>query len=263
MSTFQSHSGEWSFYVVNGTKKEETKMKRRMCITLLATAALLSGCGKEQATEVVEFAGPEQQTESVETNETVQQEVETEVPDMEDMTILQSFVEEAAGKDTFESYDEVISYLTSGQAYAYVDVMGYEEPLLLVTESTYDDQNGNQASIDACIYMQGDNGVQYASVFSSEGTAYPLAINQNLLFQGGNHEIDVLCVSEDTQAIMYLASVYEEFDEDGNAHYGGFIRTNNLVSEDGEQIDTDDAEVLTQMRERYQAAEVINFTVVE
>lgn len=238
-------------------------MKKRLFLQLMVAAALLSGCGKEKTTETVEFAGPEQQTESVDESTEVQQEIETEVVGDEEMPILEDFVEEAAGKNTFGSYDEVISYLTSGQAYAYVDVYGSEEPLLLVTEATYDNMDDNQASIEADIFMKNDNGVQYASSISSEGTAYPLAVGEGLLYQGGNHDIGVMCVSEDTKAIMYMASIYEEFDESGNAHYGGFIRSENVVADDGEEIDTDSDEVFLQMMDKYQKADVINFTVIE
>lgn len=245
-------------------------MKKRVIAQLLMTTLLLSGCGATK--EVQEVASPEQPTETVQSTEDENEEVtvgtESEIigdegiPD--DMFIPESFVEEVAGKNDFESYDEVINYLTTGQAYAYVDVLGSEEPLLLVTEGTYDNMDNCQATIDASIYMKGEEGVRYASVIASEGTAYPLAVSDDgLLYQGGNHNVDIMCVSKDTHAIMYMAALYEEFDENGKAHYGGFIRTENSVEDDGEEIDTDSDEAFMKLMDDYIAANVINFTVVE
>ena len=117
------------------------KMKKRLYLSLVVIAALLSGCGKEKTTESVETISSEQQTEIAEESteqqtEAVEQSTEVVMDDEtafhgdEEMNMLNSFVEEKAGKDTFTSFDELISYLQPGQAYAYVDVRGAEEPLL-------------------------------------------------------------------------------------------------------------------------------------
>lgn len=50
--------------------------------------------------------------------------------------IPNSFVEEQAGKTEFDSYDELISNMTAGQAYAYVTLTGYEGDVLLITDQT-------------------------------------------------------------------------------------------------------------------------------
>lgn len=251
------------------------KMKKRLYLSLVVIAALLSGCGKEKTTESVETISSEQQTEIAEESteqqtEAVEQSTEVVMDDEtafhgdEEMNMLNSFVEEKAGKDTFTSFDELISYLQPGQAYAYVDVRGAEEPLLLVTEQTYDNMDGNQVSINAYIYMKNDNGVQYASAIASDGTAYPLALGDGLLYQAGNHTVGTQCVSTDTHAIMYMAYVYEETDETANTeHYGGFVRTENDFSGDEEEIDTDSPETMQKLMEDYGKAEVINFKVVQ
>jgi len=45
------------------------------------------------------------------------------------------------GRDTFESYDEIISLLTSGMGYAYVEIDGADEPILLISSCVFDNQD--------------------------------------------------------------------------------------------------------------------------
>ena len=115
---------------------------RAILIIIMGMAVLATACGKEEITD------------------------ESFIPN--------GFIEEKIQKNEFDSYEEVISYLEAGQAYTYVDVLGSDEPVLLVTEGTYDNQDGknDSVSISAYVYVQNENGVSCSSMIASNGTAH-------------------------------------------------------------------------------------------
>ena len=175
-----------------------------------------------------------------------------------------NFLENNLQKDVFESFDEIISALDKGNAYATVKLYGLDEDALMITESTYDNLDGNMVTIDASIYRN-DNGrvTCIGNVFSS-GTAYPISLDTDgRIYTGGNHDVRVEVVSEETKAIMSYIYAYESFDEDQNVTYGGFVRDNNKVFEEGKIIAEDDSSVLEQWYKDYAETTPINFTVVE
>ena len=111
------------------------KWTMRISAVLMA-AMMLSGCGKQPAADATDETAV--QTEEVSGDE----EIPSDIPN--------SFVEEQAGKTEFDSYDELISNMTAGQAYAYVTLTGYEGDVLLITDQTYDD-NGSTAAMMAYV----------------------------------------------------------------------------------------------------------------
>ena len=175
-----------------------------------------------------------------------------------------NFLESKLQKDIFDSFDEIISSLDKGNAYAYVKVYGCDEDLLMIAESAYDNGDGKMAAIDGSVYKQ-DNGTvkNVGNVFSS-GTAYPLSLDkEGLIYSGGNHEVNVQCISEETSAIMNKVFAYESFDEDANVTYGGFIRNSNQLFGDETEISETDSTVLPKLYEEYQKTTPIEFTVVK
>lgn len=219
--------------------------KVRIAVLLMAGITVFStGCGKM-----------ERNTEEVTSNEALSQEE----------FIPNGFIEEKLQKNEFESFDEVISYLEKGQAYAYVDVLGSDNQVLLVTEGTYDNMDGNDAvAMDAYVYLQDEKGVSCGSMISSYGTAYPIALKDGLLFTAGNHNVEIDCISQDTNAVMVKEYISEDFDENGTAHYSGFVRNTNKVSEDGREIDDADSENdFHRLMQEYADAKIVQFTVVK
>lgn len=175
-----------------------------------------------------------------------------------------NFLEEKLQKDTFSSYDEIIAGLDKDNAYAIIKVYGLDEDLLIIAEGAYDNLDSNMASIEGSIYRN-DNGVvkNIGNVFSS-GTAYPVSLDSDgCIYTGGNHEVNVSCVSEETTGIMNLIYAYETFDSQGNATYGGFIRSSNQLFGDEKEIAEDDSSVLPELYEKYNKTTPINFTIVK
>ncbi|MCR5746885.1 MAG: hypothetical protein K6G03_04185 [Lachnospiraceae bacterium] len=124
--------------------------------------------------------------------------------------------------------------------------------VLLVASGSYDNLDGNQAAIDADIFMYDKDGkVVYLGRVESAGTATPLAIKDGKLFTGGPHFITRYTIKDGK--VVAEETAYEEFDESGNAtyYYGSKAGT------EAEKVD-DDSNML-KMLEEYDKAEVVNF----
>lgn len=175
-------------------------------------------------------------------------------------------LESTLGRDTFESYEELISLLPSGTGYAYADVLGADEPVLLVAGGCYDNGDGNMAAIDVLPYLkQSDGSVKSGSMIVSDGTAYPIAVLDGILYHGSNHTMSGDCVNTeyDEPGIMSMFYLYEDFDTDANVTYGGFIRSTNSLTDDGAEVAADDSKPLEEAFEAYQKASTVYFTIVE
>ena len=176
-------------------------------------------------------------------------------------------LEEAVGRDTFDSNDEILSLLTPGMAYGYADIMGADEPvLLLATEGVYDNGDGTMVTIQAVPYIKMSDGrVRSGSLLSSGGTAYPISVLDGIVYCGSNHSMEGACIdtSQDSPGIMDIFYLYESFDEAANCTYGGFIRETNNVMEAGRDIAEDDGKPLEDSYKEFEKAKPVAFTVVE
>ncbi len=243
------------------------RKKNMWALLIMSMAVLATACGKEEISTVSQTQTSEEvSTTELQTQTSEEITSEVSIPDGYESFIPNGFIEEKIQKNEFDSYEEVISYLEAGQAYTYVDVLGSDEPVLLVTEGTYDNQDGKNdaVSILAYVYVQNENGVSCSSMIASEGTAYPIALKDGLLYTAGGHMIEADCISQETHALMVKAYVYEDFDDNGTAHYTGFVRSSNQVYEDGKEIDDSDEDHQYQaLWDEYTSAEIVNFTVVQ
>lgn len=176
--------------------------------------------------------------------------------------MLSSFVEEEAKKNSFADYDELISYLKPGQAYAYVDVYGLDKKALFITEGVYDNGGGKMATIEAYVYNEHNGKITYDTICYSDGTARPLAVKDGIIYCAAQHSMSAYFYSEETEGIMCKMYVSEEFDTEGNSTYSGFYRETNSFDDDNEkQIETE--EEFTKCYNEYFDATPIEFTVVE
>ena len=187
--------------------------------------------------------------------------------------IPNNFMEERVGKDTFDSYDEIISCLQPGEAYAYVDVYGGDEPVLMITDYTYDNLDGNMAAIEASPYIKlSDGKYAFGGLLFTQGTATPIAVSDDgMIYLADHHEVTVECLGEngtDVKGFMVMKYVYETFEDldDGTVAttYGGFVRDKNtVVDNDGVEVAEDNGDELAKAFEEYAACKPVNFTVVE
>lgn len=175
-----------------------------------------------------------------------------------------NFLETKLQRDTFDSFDEIISLLEKGNAYAITKIYGYDDDVLLIAEGAYDNLDGNMASIEGSVYINDNGTVKNVGNIYSMGTAYPISLDaDNKVYCGGNHEINVIALSKEFNSVMNMTYAYESFDEKGNASYGGFIRSTNSVYEDGENIDEKDSSKLEGLYKNYSETTPINYTVIE
>ena len=179
-----------------------------------------------------------------------------------DEVMLDDFIKQAAQKETFESYDEVISYLTKGQGYAYIKVKGYDGDVLAVTDYVYKNDDKTNATIQACLYGKVGDKVKNLGYVSTAGTAYPLALGAGgELYACNPHSYEVLVLNPEGTGLMYKDDISESYDPAGNATYSGFTRETNNADNTVEF--TGGEEEYNKYWENYFNAEVINFTVVE
>lgn len=178
--------------------------------------------------------------------------------------------EDRVGKTSFSSYDEIIGLLEGDEAYALVNVKGYDGKVLLVAEYTYDDLLGHIATTECTPYTVKSNGTCTAdSVLFSGGTATPVAIDdQGAFFTATHTSVEKSCYGEngtDNASIMVLAYVStEELDDNGDPKsVSGFTRTkNSLVDDDSVFLNGDEIDVYKKLFAEYEKAEPISFTRV-
>lgn len=174
-----------------------------------------------------------------------------------------SFVEEAAGKNNFESFDELLSFLKKGQGYAYIEIEGFDGKLLAVTDATYDDTEGHQAAMDVTFYGEYDGQICFIGNAFSSGTAYPVRCDGKAIYSAGNHEFQSEIMGEDGRALIVKEYMHVDYDENGKASYSGFIREDN--SYESQPVPEDPAEAEKLFGSLFEGLEdkpVIDFTVV-
>lgn len=173
------------------------------------------------------------------------------------------FLQERTQKDQYESYEEIISLLQSGEAYAYGKVIGCEGESLFITSGVYDNGDGNMASIEAYLYTNVNGSIINVGNIFSDGTAYPVRLDNGIIYTAGNHKYESSFVCEETNGLMVKDYISEEFDENGNASYYSFTREVN--SFDGPETDQfiNSQEEFYQYIDEYSAKPVLNFTVVK
>lgn len=257
--------------------------KIKKLIMLTTTALLLTACGskevvedEKQSTEVLaddkieettkapEASFSKEKPEDVEsTQESTEEEIQQSMEELSEVFMPASFVEEQTKKDKFESYDEIIGYLSKGQGYQYIELTGYEGKLLIITSGVYDNGDGNMASIEGYIYGKKGDSVKNVGNIFSDGTAYPLRTANNLVYGAGNHSVESCFVCEDTFGLMVKDNVMETFNEDGKASYIGFLREKNDFVSPEENIETESDAIFKEKFKEYNAAEIINFNVIE
>lgn len=270
-------------------------MKKILSMLVIMTlVAGMVGCGKTEtpAPNAVdsmdtEQAGKEEVKEEAEPEEVAEEPVE-EVADetaTEDTSgeivgdegipegtfIPSNAFEERCGRDSFESYDEIVALLKAPEAYAYVDIMGMDEPVLLVADDTFGgDELGYRGALQATPYAKYADGKYHAcSILYTISTGTPLAMSEDKMVYCATHDsMRVQCFGEngtDIPGIMVMKYVQAEYDDDGNpSKITGFVRDKNtVINNDGVEIAEDDVKAFKDAFAEYEKCTPIDFTVAE
>lgn len=179
--------------------------------------------------------------------------------------------EERVGRDKFESYDEIIGLLKAPESYAFVEIKGSDEPILLVASDTFGGKElGYRGALQASPYIKMADGKYHAgSDLFTISTSTPLAVSSDGIIYCATHDtMCAMCIGENgtpNKGIMCMKYVYVEYDEKGEpAKAGGFIRTENtVINNDGKQIESTDIEAFEQAFREYEKCTVIDFTVAK
>lgn len=220
----------------------------------------------ETATEVVEEA-----VEEVATEETAEEEIMGDEGIPEGEFIPSNAFEERCGRDSFESYDEIVGLLKAPEAYAYVEIMGMDEPVLLVADDTFGgDELGYRGALQATPYAKYPDGTYRAcSLLFTISTGTPLAVSSDKMVYCATHDsMSVQCFGEngtDIPGIMVMKYVQAEYDDAGNpSKVTGFVRDKNtVVNNDGVEIAEDDVKAYKDAFAEYEKCTPIDFTVAE
>ena len=136
--------------------------------------------------------------------------------------VPEDFLQEQSGKTSFETYDEVIAALNKGQGYAYIKLAGSDEEVLAVTDLVFE---ADHSACEASLYGKIDGKVKGLGLVNGNGSAYPLRLDEGILYGGDNHSYFTYFLSPDG-ALMYKDSI-EDGVNYGSDEFSGFTREDN------------------------------------
>ena len=216
------------------------KGKKGTLIALITVCAMLFGCAgagaaapgapekadKPEAAQTESTATESTATESTETNEATKE--EPEQPE-DEYNMPEDFVQFQSGKLEFKDFDEIISCLKDGQGYAYIKVYGYDGDVLAVAEQVF---LADHSAPEASLYAMKDGKPHCMGMVVGNGSAYPLRLEDGIIYGGDNHNYDTYFLSESAgiPGIMQKDAVYDGIDSDGE--FGGFMRDENVFDKD-------------------------------
>lgn len=145
-------------------------------------------------------------------------------------------------------YGETIAGLQDDELFAVIEI-GAPSPVLLVTNGTYDDGNGNQVTIFCDVYYNVGDGAEKIGTIESFGTAYPIAYDKTGIYAVSGHSLQRYAIGGNGE-LKLAEAVWEQFDENGNASY--------TVEKGGKTEEGAEAVFLSAF-EAYAEAAVVNF----
>lgn len=242
----------------------------KLIIELMAFVLILSlcACGKTEEDYYYE-----------EDNYSQEEEIEFTMPDEEyinitpevllitdladDSLIPSNFMEERVGKVAFESQQDIISSLESGEGYAYISLKGATEKVLVISNDIFD-MGEKKCSTTVYPYIKNEEGMYVCgSVFVTDSNATPIAVSgDGLVYCATQDTIEKMCLSSDTNGIMDMVYLYMDIASEETS-YGGFIREENVCAKPGIEIDRNDSSYYETAFEEYKECEAVDFTVVE
>lgn len=172
------------------------------------------------------------------------------------MTVGFIRMERQSGEDL---YGAIIAGLGDDEQFALLD-FDEGQQVLLTTDFTYDDGNGNSVAINCNVCIRIDGKAYYAlGSIESMGTAYPVSYDKGRLYTASGHDVTVYTF--DMVNRQWVTTQYEEvFDENGTASYyritTGTASNQNIGMRAKEAVSEED---FLAVMEEYGEAEVVSF----
>ena len=168
------------------------------------------------------------------------------------------FLQEQSGIVSFATYDDVIAALQPGQGYAYIKLTGSDEEVLAVTDLVFE---ADHSAYEISVYAKPNGKVSQVGNVSGNGSAYPVRLEDGIIYAGDNHSYETYFLSKEYVSLM-MKDYISDGVSTGTNELTGFTRESN--SFDDETADftgtQEDFEKLLQERDTKPA---IEFTMVE
>ncbi len=206
----------------------------------------------DKETAPAKEAAPAGETANVEETEKTDAQ---ETGEEDDYPFPEDFVQEQSGKLEFKDYDEIISCLKPGQGYAYVRVYGSNEDCLAVAELVFEADN---TAGEASLYGMRDGKPVFMGVVTGNGSAYPVRIEDGIIYCGDNHRYESFFLTRDGGGLMQKDYV-EDGVNFGSDEFSGFLRETNDF--DNTEDFTGGQEALDKLIEEREKKPAITFTM--
>ena len=165
------------------------------------------------------------------------------------------FLQYQSGVTDFDSYDDVISYLEEGQGYAYINVYGWDNEMLAVSELVFE---ADHTSADMSLYkMEDGKPVQVANV-TGNGSAYPIRLADGIIYTGDNHTYETWFMGP--YGGLMMKDCIDDGTNDGSGEFTGFMRDDNNFDNDREF--TGGQEEFDELISRREEIPAIKFNVI-
>ncbi len=170
----------------------------------------------------------------------------------------EDFLQFQADKTDFKDFDEIISYLTQGQGYAYVDIIGAKEKALIITELVFE---ADHSTNEAAVYVMKDGKPKSAGYVIGNGSAYPLRAADGIIYGGDNHHYESYFLNPEGDGIMVKDYVSDGINDGETPEYTGFLRETNDFDNDTDF--TGGEEEFNKLLTEREKKPIIEFTMVE
>ncbi len=244
-------------------------MKNRQAAAILLAMVMatgtLAGCSSSGGSSTDTAAAEEttEETTDEETEETAEAEdsaADEAAGDETEEFIPDDFVQERAGVNEFDDYDDVIRYLEGNEGYAYIGLDGSSAMVLAVSDQLTDD---NEAT-DVCLYAYNSDGklTNVGNAFSVDASM-PIRSDGSTLYVCGDTEYSEMKISEETGGLFYTRVIDMDKGTDGTVSFSGFVRENDDINESSEEIGVSTEEEFQALFTAIEDVEPIHFNKAE
>lgn len=140
-----------------------------LLVTSVISSALLTGCGSREAADSAAESSAAVESTAIEST------VIESTAATESDTATESVTEGS-------SYNEIIDSLEAGNAYAYINVNGYDGDILAVADFAYDLEPEKNVAISASLYADVDGKAELIGEVLTGDTANPLRCADGVLY---------------------------------------------------------------------------------
>lgn len=224
-------------------------MKKQVVLVLLTAmmATMLAGCGSsesaapaagtEETTEQAEAADTDAAEEAQDTEEAATE--PSEAGEFDEGFMPSDFIQEQAGVDTFDSYEDVLGYLSGeNQGFAYISLDGSTPYVLAVTDTLYALDDTTMAASSVSLYAYNADGklVNVGNAYSAGGEEDPLRCEDGVLYVCSADEYGEMKISQDTNGLFYTREISRYSETDGTVSFSGFVREDDDINSSSEDI---------------------------